>query len=76
MTFRWMPPTYRKSYFSKPVALWILFFSVLACVLVLTAAVTGEVQISRPFYLMVLIYLLFLSGYHFIRIVLAEFPIQ
>ena len=76
MTFRWMPLTYRKSYFSKPVAVLMLILSTLVSVAVFTAAVVGKEQTSMAVYLMGLIYLLFLTGYNFVRIILAELPIQ
>lgn len=76
LTFRWMSSTYRKSYFSKPIAVFMLIQSTLTSVAVFTAAVVGGEQTSKGFYLMGLIYLLLLTGYHFIRIVLAELPVQ
>jgi len=76
ITFRWMPSTYRNSYFLNPPAILLLFSSVLAGMSLLTVAGTGGEQLSRAFYLMILIYLLFLTGDHFMRIVLAELPIR
>lgn len=71
---RWMPESYRHGFFSKPLPAALTVASLVFVVVELTVSIGVATGYASALYVCGLLYLLFLSACHFVRVILSAQP--